>query len=102
MILRIVATLPITAIDSDDDPGWAWDDKKIFTVKSASRSLQRQDSVHDGDLWKHLWHYRGLPRLKNLLLLVCKGKLLTNLERFRWSIAPNENCPWCPNTADMC
>uniref|UniRef100_A0A199UBV5 Uncharacterized protein n=1 Tax=Manihot esculenta TaxID=3983 RepID=A0A199UBV5_MANES len=46
-------------------------------------------------IWEHIWALKCPQRVRNFIWLACRGKILTNEERFRRGLTNNEACGLC-------
>ncbi|KAK8481819.1 hypothetical protein V6N11_032985 [Hibiscus sabdariffa] len=83
--------------DFPDKPFWCMNDKNTFDVKSAYTSLASGNWDSVSQCWKQIWSLRVPQRLRFFLWLSHKGKLMTNMERYRRSLCHHSYCPYCHN-----
>ncbi|KAE8736080.1 Detected protein of unknown function [Hibiscus syriacus] len=79
---------------------WKWDKHRQFSTKSAYARCSPPVEHAVGSIWSLLASYKGLPRVKSLLWLICKNKLLSNEERVRRHMANHSACSICGATVE--
>ncbi|KAK9011297.1 hypothetical protein V6N11_044149 [Hibiscus sabdariffa] len=90
-ILQCISTIiPPNPSFGPDTPIWRWEDKRVFTTKSAYDILGLRVETENSHVWKAIWSHSGPQRIRLFLWLVVHGGLLTNVERsrhlqFMWS-----------------
>ncbi|CAN1244571.1 Putative ribonuclease H protein At1g65750 [Linum perenne] len=79
----------------DDSIVWGLEASGKFNIKSAY--LLVKDIAHDGQdtLWRKVWNWEGMTKIKQFMWLVSHGKLMTNEERRRRHISVDATCTEC-------
>ncbi|KAE8704604.1 hypothetical protein F3Y22_tig00110450pilonHSYRG00928 [Hibiscus syriacus] len=91
----ITAVPPPFLMGGADKAGWRWENKRRFTTKSAYQQRLTISAGQGEESWEFLTKYRGLPRIRMLLWLICKGRLLSNEERPRRHLTSDSSCALC-------
>ncbi|KAK8484532.1 hypothetical protein V6N11_027796 [Hibiscus sabdariffa] len=52
---RITSVQPPLSGSREDMPLWRWEDKRIFTTRSAYAFIVHGTELHDTDIWKKIW-----------------------------------------------
>ncbi|KAK8588204.1 hypothetical protein V6N12_022660 [Hibiscus sabdariffa] len=92
---RIAAYPTPKAQYGSDVPGWRWDDKQIFSVRSAYAFLKRDDGNHRHRHWRRIWSLKVPQRVHVFMWLTVHGKHMSNAERVRRHLATSAECPIC-------
>ncbi|KAK8584395.1 hypothetical protein V6N12_068639 [Hibiscus sabdariffa] len=92
---RIAAYPTPKAQYGSDVPGWRWDDKQIFSVRSAYAFLKRDDGNHRHRHWRRIWSLKVPQRVRVFMWLTVHGKHMSNAERVRRHLATSAECPIC-------
>ncbi|KAL4336136.1 hypothetical protein GQ457_07G003110 [Hibiscus cannabinus] len=74
---------------------WTHTEKGRFQVRSA---YEVRTGVRFGPteaVWAVVNRFRGLPKIRTFLWLVCHSRILTNAERFRRHMTNDNSCPLC-------
>ncbi|KAK8660761.1 hypothetical protein V6N13_051672 [Hibiscus sabdariffa] len=95
VLLHIAAVKGPLVSSSHDRVGWRGTSDLSFSIKSASELRTRQPTSGVHGLWTVLHKFRGLPRIKAFLWLVCWEKLMTNVERVRRRFSTEASCFVC-------
>ncbi|KAE8700193.1 hypothetical protein F3Y22_tig00110560pilonHSYRG00091 [Hibiscus syriacus] len=95
-----MVVLPSTCLSVGLGRGWKWDKHRQFSTKSAYARCSPPVEHAVGSIWSLLASYKGLPRVKSLLWLICKNKLLSNEERARRHMANHSACSICGATVE--
>ncbi|KAK9046568.1 hypothetical protein V6N11_052454 [Hibiscus sabdariffa] len=94
ILLRLAAIKPLFG-NSYDQRGWLPSLDKKFSVRSAFDIRNRIMCDPFELIWKAIAAFRGIPRVKTFLWLVCHGKVLTNDERGRRHLTIDRGCHVC-------
>ena len=84
-------------IHRDEEDNYLWDPSNgQYTVKTGYKILQDQTNQQEWEPWKIAWKSESLPKIKNFIWTLLKGKILTseNLKRKRGFHGPSR-CPLC-------
>ncbi|KAK9035735.1 hypothetical protein V6N11_077766 [Hibiscus sabdariffa] len=92
---RIAAYPTPKAQYGSDVPGWRWDDKQIFSVRSSYAFLKRDDGNHRHCHWRRIWSLKVPQRVHVFMWLTVHGKHMSNAERVRRHLAMSAECPIC-------
>ncbi|XP_019157963.1 PREDICTED: uncharacterized protein LOC109154684 [Ipomoea nil] len=101
-IINNIRAIPITLNDrARDSIGWTNSELGKFTTKSAYScvagiwKLNCWNMDGDNNDWEWIWKLNCWEKIKVFIWLILKGRLLTNVERFRRHIAESNSCPCC-------
>ncbi|KAK8984515.1 hypothetical protein V6N11_047736 [Hibiscus sabdariffa] len=75
ILLRIAAVKPPAGLSIDDSPCWSHTPNGNIQVKSAYWSRMGIQSEPLEHVWKTIQDFKGLPRIKHFLWLLCHEKL---------------------------
>ncbi|KAK8480524.1 hypothetical protein V6N11_037884, partial [Hibiscus sabdariffa] len=104
---RIGSSLPRVALDQialvpppraglgGDFPVWRWEDKRVFTTRSAYAFLTPGSEIHNTEVWKRLWKLAVPQRVRVFVWVALHERMLTNMERVRRHIVNSELCGIC-------
>ncbi|KAE8685445.1 hypothetical protein F3Y22_tig00111098pilonHSYRG00167 [Hibiscus syriacus] len=87
--------------DIDDICYWRWTPQHNFEVKSAYEALvghQWRDLDH---LWNMFWHLPIPQRIRVFIWVASQQKIMTNLKRFRRSLASDPSCNLCGSSQEL-
>lgn len=102
IIQRIMNILPQHPLVGLGKICWTQTTNRNFSVKDAYRLRTKRTWSAQGNKWKEVWKYQGPHRVRFFLWLVCKQRLLTNLEKARRGIGQDISCQICyHNTKDI-
>ncbi|CAN1725728.1 Putative ribonuclease H protein At1g65750 [Linum perenne] len=79
----------------EDGIMWGSDPRGSFTLKSAYEILATTGHHTEQDIWKTVWRWEGLSRVRHFLWLVAHDRILTNAERRRRHMAAVDDCQRC-------
>ena len=74
---------------------WAPSNNGRFSVKSTYLSLVGHLSSNVDLLFRMIWHWKGMERVKLFLWQVASGSLMTNSFRFAHHFSPDASCSRC-------
>ncbi|CAN1188105.1 Putative ribonuclease H protein At1g65750 [Linum perenne] len=66
-----------------------------FTIKSAYNLICQIDEIPESTIWKAIWKWDGLNRIRHFLWLAAKDRLLTNATRKRRGMCQEARCEYC-------
>ncbi|KAL4318195.1 hypothetical protein GQ457_18G013860 [Hibiscus cannabinus] len=106
---RLEHHLPISALESlaaiqlpkpeygIDVPGWRWEERRNFWMKSAYKFLMQEgDSLRDSK-WRIIWSLRVPQRIRVFMWITSHKRHLTNVERRRRHLSLSDTCSICLN-----
>ncbi|KAK9011925.1 hypothetical protein V6N11_039998 [Hibiscus sabdariffa] len=80
--LDLIASIPPPQSGAGVDiPGWRWDDKRLFSTRSAYEFLVHDSDSGDSIIWKRIWKLEIPHRIRVFLWLTFHERLLTHAER---------------------
>ncbi|KAK9028235.1 hypothetical protein V6N11_068045 [Hibiscus sabdariffa] len=94
LLLRITAVKPPLGI-SYDVPGWAAGTNNEFTVRSEGVVSRGVFYGPFERVWRVIAEFKGLPRVRMFLWLVCHERVLMNAERRRRRLTQDSSCAIC-------
>ena len=92
---KIAGISPPLVSASSDSVLWSVSHDGNFSLHSSYHSLANHSELQDDRLFRLIWHWKGLDRIKVFLWQVAIGALPTNLFHFNRHIANNANCGRC-------
>ncbi|KAK8649249.1 hypothetical protein V6N13_129982 [Hibiscus sabdariffa] len=91
---HLAATPPPLHHLGEDVPGWRWDDKREFTVKSAYSVLVQEGGRGRMTQWNRIWSIQVPQRVKVFMWITAHQRHLTNVERVRRHMASSGKSLW--------
>jgi hypothetical protein len=101
---HVILSIPIFE-DSDDQWAWHFDEKGLFSVKSAYRLQIQLADVRTGQeenldqsqgfRWKEIWHTKCTPTVRQFLWRIAHNSLPVRLNLQRRGIDIDPICPSC-------
>ncbi|KAL4284826.1 hypothetical protein GQ457_16G025340 [Hibiscus cannabinus] len=92
---RIASVPPPRAGLGGDFPVWRWEDKRVFTTRSAYDFLALDPGTHYPAVWKRIWKLIVPQRVRVFVWVTLHERLLTNAERVRRHFANSDLCGIC-------
>ncbi|CAN1799959.1 Putative ribonuclease H protein At1g65750 [Linum perenne] len=99
--LEQVARMDASVANSgEDELIWGPDPKGKFSILSSYDILTAADMNADPSLWKVVWNWQGLNRVKHFFWLVAHNRLLTNSERRKRHMSNDDRYRRCPDEVE--
>uniref|UniRef100_A0A6N2N1I9 Reverse transcriptase zinc-binding domain-containing protein n=1 Tax=Salix viminalis TaxID=40686 RepID=A0A6N2N1I9_SALVM len=99
-LMGIVGYIPPRQDADADSMIWKQTSDGKFTVKTAYLAGEEGDNVHRDPVWKIIWKWKGLERIKVFLWTVAHNAVMTNELRWRRRITDNRYCCYCGNAVE--
>lgn len=87
--------IPRKREDFEDAICWNHPKEVDFTVKSAYKSIMREDLLRSKSYWKLIWNWTGNHGTKTFMWLCAHDKILTNKQRERRKFIIDPLCDCC-------
>jgi len=98
-ILYRIASFDLSSEAVGDNVAWTANQSGKFTVKSAIRIIQAEETLVDPS-WKTCWSIQVPQRIKYFLWLTIHQRILSNAERFRRHLLSTPQCNICSGTVE--
>ncbi|KAK8593540.1 hypothetical protein V6N12_045620 [Hibiscus sabdariffa] len=95
ILLRIVAVKGPHPLSVDCSFGWQWNNDCSFTVKSTYALRSGLPIGQPNVMLNIIQKFRGIPRVKTFLWLICRKKVITNTERTQRHFTSDKSCGIC-------
>ncbi|KAL4386745.1 hypothetical protein GQ457_09G012620 [Hibiscus cannabinus] len=95
VLLRIAAIRAPLPLLGADNVGWRGGIMDRFSVKAAYKVRMADTPQVTDKVWEIIHKHRGLQRIRVFLWLVCRNKIMTNVERGRRQLTTDTYCPVC-------
>lgn len=83
----------------DDLLSWGSSSVKSFTTKEAYQVMTGHHHLHSSPIWKKIWKWKGMERIRLFLWALAHNRIPTNLRR-HMCFSADLSCQWCHGTTE--
>ncbi|CAN1192186.1 Putative ribonuclease H protein At1g65750 [Linum perenne] len=99
--LEQIAGMDTPGVTSEEDELiWGPDPKGKISISSTYEILDAGNTNVESPLWKLVWKWKGLNRVRHFLWLAAHNRQLTNAERRKRPMTNDDFCRLCPSSVE--
>ena len=99
-VMGIAGYIPPRQDALEDTMIWEKSVNGRFTIKTAYMVREEDESIDRDPIWRIIWKWKGMERIKMFLWTVAHNAIMTNEMRWRRRISDNKCCCECVNEVE--